>query len=238
MNDGSFGSKQLIKADSIRYMQTPKTVIPSESGAPRQYYCQGWVYREYNPYPIIWHNGGTSGAKTMIAFVPKAKIGIVVLSNLDETSLPESLATRFFDSYFGVRKRDWSKEALSRAAKARDEEKAATPKPPAKVSPALPLEKYTGDYFNDMYGTITVSQKDGVLTVTAGPKKARITLTHFDRDTFAASWNVYIEPEDAGLVRFDIGPEGLAESLTIEAFDTDGCGAFRRAGREMRTGGE
>lgn len=229
MNGGSFGAKQLIKPDSIRYMQTPKTIIPSGSGAPRQYYCQGWVYREYDPYPIIWHNGGTSGAKTMIAFVPEAKIGIVVLSNLDETSSPESLAWRFFDSYFGRPGRDWSREALKKALKDREEEKAGLPKPPAKVSPALPAERYTGDYYNDVYGTITVSRKDGSLAVTMGPKKTRAALTHFDRDIFVLSWNIYIEPEDGGPVRFDIGPDGFAGSLTIEAFDSGGCGRFRRA---------
>ncbi|MCX5678742.1 MAG: serine hydrolase [Candidatus Omnitrophica bacterium] len=228
MNGGSFGSKQLIKADSIKYMQTPKTIIPSENGSPRQYYCQGWVYREYNPYPIIWHNGGTSGAKTMIAFVPKAKIGIVVLSNLDETSLPESLASRFFDMYFGARKRDWSKEELKRASKSLEDERAALPKPPAKETPALPAERYTGSYSNDIYGTVAVSQKDGALIVTAGPKKTHMALSHFDRDTFTASWNVYIAPEYAGLVRFDIGPDGFAESLTVQAFDADGCGVFRK----------
>lgn len=229
ISGGSFGRKQLIKADSIRYMQTPKTIIPSENGAPRQYYCQGWVYREYDPYPVVWHNGGTSGAKTMIAFVPKAKIGIVVLSNLDETSMPESLAFRFFDIYFGKTPgRDWSGEALKKAAGKREEEKADIPKPPAKASPALPAEKYTGDYSNDAYGTITVSQKDGDLTVTVGPKKTRIALSHFDRDIFTSSWNVFIEPEDGGPVRFDIGPDGSAGSLTIQALDSDGCGTFKR----------
>jgi CubicO group peptidase (beta-lactamase class C family) len=228
MNGGSFGTKRLIKADSVRYIQTPKTIIPSEPGAPRQYYCQGWVYREYSPYPIIWHNGGTSGAKTMIAFVPKAKIGIVVLSNLDETSLPESLAWRFFDMYFGRAGGDWSYEALKKFSKAREAEKAELPKPPAKISPALPAERYTGSYSNDVYGTITVSQEAGALAVTVGPKKTRVALAHFDRDIFRASWNVYIEPEDGGLVKFDIGPDGFAESLAIQAFDADGCGVFRR----------
>lgn len=229
MNDGLFYGKQLISKESVRYMHAPKTVIKATSPGPRQYYCQGWVYREYNPYPIVWHNGGTSGSKTMIAFVPQAKIGIVVLSNLIDTSLPESLAFRFFDIYFGNPERDWSKEALEKAVKAEKEEKGKAPKAPAEPSPALPLEKYSGDYSNDVYGTINVSKKDGALAVTVGPKKLRITLKHFDRDMFTASWDVYIDREDAGFVRFDIGPDGTAETLTMEVLDTDGCGAFVKA---------
>ena len=229
MNDGLFDGKQLISSESMKHMHTPKTVISSSApGDPRQYYCQGWVYRENNPYPIIWHNGGTSGSKTMIAFVPQAKIGIVVLSNLSDTPLPESLAWRFFDSYFGSAERDWSKEALEKAQKDREEEKADIGEKPAKASPALPAERYVGDYINDVYGTITVSQNEGAFNITVGPKKTQIALTHFDRDIFAASWDVYVEKEDAGPVVFDIGLDGFAESVTIQALDRDGCGVFKK----------
>ncbi|MBU0895285.1 MAG: serine hydrolase [Candidatus Omnitrophica bacterium] len=229
MNDGIFDGKPLISSESMKYMHAPKTVISSgNSVGPRQYYCQGWVYRENNPYPIIWHNGGTSGSKTMIAFVPRAKIGIVVLSNLSDTSLPESLAWRFFDSYFDNPRRDWSEEALEKALKDEEEEKSAIPNKPVKASPALPAERYVGDYANDVYDTITVSRNNGALHITVGPKKTRIALTHFDRDIFTASWDVYIEKEDAGPVVFDIGLDGFAKSVTIQALDEDGCGVFQK----------
>jgi len=229
MNGGSFDGKQLITRQSVQHMHTPETVVPSTPPVTRQYYCQGWVYREACPYPIIWHNGGTSGSKTMIAFIPQAGVGIVVLSNLIETPLPESLAFRFFDIYFGNPVRDWSKEALERVAKEEKEAKSYIPKPPAEPALALPLEKYTGDYSNDIYGKLTVLQKDRTLVAVVGPKGTEILLRHFERDIFIASWDVYIEREDAGFARFDIGPDGVAESVTIEALNTDGCGVFQKA---------
>lgn len=231
MHDGSFTGKKLISPESMRHMHTPVTVIPSEPPVTRQYYCQGWVYREACPYPIIWHNGGTSGFKTMVAFIPQAKVGIVVLSNLDDTDLPESLAYRFFDRLFDNQERDWSAEALAHAAREEKEGKLKLPKPPVKPTPALPLEKYVGDYANDIYGTITVSQKDRRLLITVGPKKVIITAQPFDRDIFALSWELYTQPEDVGLARFDINPDGVAGTLNIEALDGDGGGVFQKAAK-------
>ena len=77
------------------------------------YYCEGWVYKPFRPHPIVWHNGGTSGNKTMVAFMPGTGVGIVVLSNLI-TDLPEALAFKFFDLYFHNPPRDWSKESLEK----------------------------------------------------------------------------------------------------------------------------
>lgn len=228
INEGMFGSNRIISAESMRYMHAPKTIIPAQAGSARQYYCQGWVYREAKPYPIVWHNGGTSGAKTMVAFVPQKKTGIVILSNLDDTELPEALAYWFFDAYFGNPERDWSAEALERAEKNAKEERVKLPKQPLHPANPLPLSVYAGDYSNDLYGTITVSEKDKGLVVTIGPRKIQIALRPFDHDMFSASWSIYTEKEDAGLAAFSIGPDGKAEALSIEALDTDGFGKFER----------
>ena len=41
----------------------------------------GWDVRK-SPYgDIVWHNGGTGGFRTIIAFNPKEKVGVVVLTN-------------------------------------------------------------------------------------------------------------------------------------------------------------
>lgn len=71
------------------------------------YSGQGWVYQEYEPYPMVWHNRGTIGHHSMIAFIPEANIGMVVLSNAGHTSLPEALAFKFFDMYFGNPTKNW-----------------------------------------------------------------------------------------------------------------------------------
>ena len=41
----------------------------------------GWLQAAAGPRPIWWHNGGTGGFRTIAAFDPARKIGVVVLSN-------------------------------------------------------------------------------------------------------------------------------------------------------------
>lgn len=227
---GLFSGKQVIKEENVRFMHAPET--PASGAAaipgPEQYYCVGWVHREAHPYSITWHNGGTSGSKTMIAFVPEAKLGIVVLSNLIDTTLPESLAWRFFDMYFNNPKHDWSKEALTAINAAKEKAKAADPKQPAVPSPALALDRYTGDYSNDIYGTVNVAKKADGLIFTIGPKKVRIDLQHWDGNIFMGSWNYYAVKENVGAATFDVSDKGVVTGVRVDVFNEDGCGAFRK----------
>jgi D-alanyl-D-alanine-carboxypeptidase/D-alanyl-D-alanine-endopeptidase len=42
----------------------------------------GWLMRPKRGSEIIWHNGGTGGYRTFAGFDPKARIGVVVLTNV------------------------------------------------------------------------------------------------------------------------------------------------------------
>ena len=231
--NGMFEGRQVISEESAKFMHSPQTVTPI--GPPRQYYCQGWVYREATPYPIVWHNGGTSGSKTMIAVVPEAKLCVIVLSNLIESQLPEALAFRFIDMYFGNPDRDWSKEELEKAKQAKEKARNEVPKRPATPQAAMPLDKYTGDYSNDVYGTVTVSKRGEGLVLTIGPNKAEMNLSHWDRDLYMANWKYYLEPEATGFIAFRTGPDGAVADMTVDAFNDDGCGVFTKAAPAKKT---
>ncbi|MCL5774314.1 MAG: serine hydrolase [Firmicutes bacterium] len=226
INNGSFEGRQLISENNVKFLHSPRTIAAPISTNPNQYYCEGWIYREYYPYPIIWHNGGTSGHKTMIAIVPQAKIGIVVLSNYIDSELPESLAYYFFDKYFGNPAHDWSAEMLKAHQKSGSEAKAGAPKPPAKPVPAMPLNAYTGEYSNDIYGKIKVEDKNGNLIIIIGPKQVKMYLKHWDRDTFAASMPDL--SDDMEFAKFNTNIEGKAASLTIAGPDGNIIGVFQR----------
>ncbi|MCM8761386.1 MAG: serine hydrolase [Candidatus Omnitrophica bacterium] len=227
MSDGVFEGKRIIKEENLRFMRKPKTAIGGSTG-PEQYYCQGWIRREFSPYPIIWHNGGTSGSKTMVAFVSEARVGIVVLSNLIENKFPEALAFRFFDLYFGNPARDWSKEALRKQREASEKENAKKPKRPAIPLHARPEYKYEGDYSNDVYGKVTVRKSEDHLVLSIGPRSMELDLRHWDKDTFMSSWSYFTVTEDAGLVTFTAGPDGEVSGMVVDVLNEDGCGVFRK----------
>lgn len=217
-NNGTFEGKRLINESSMMYMHSPKTVINPIATEFPAYYCQAWIYQEYRPRPIVWHNGGTSGHHTMIAFMPGEKLGIVVLSNAGYINLPEALAYRFFDMYFGNPERDWSTEYLNKTKAAQNLTNASKPKHPKSSAPALPLKEYTGNYSNELYGPINVTAKENSsLIVTAGPIGMQIVLTPWYRDTFSAPIPDYIGLA-SGFASFHIGPDGRADSVTLDAF--------------------
>ena len=220
LNQGKFNGKQLISGANLNFLQTPKTIMGTDPGK-MMYYCEAWLYQPFRPHPLIWHNGGTSGNKTMVAFMPGTGVGIVVLSNLI-TDLPEALAFKFFDLYFHNPPRDWSKEGLEKMKQAGAKDK--PPKRPASPAPPLPLERYAGAYSNPVYGQVTITAEQGKLSMRLGVHQHKVWLQPFDRDSFTFTW-----PVDLEVAVFNIGPDGRALRLSLSL---DGVAEFERVGEK------
>lgn len=219
MNNGTYDGKQIINESSMVYMHTPKTIVgttPITDGY-MTYYGQGWAYQEFEPYPIVWHNGEPIGHKSMIAFMPQANVGIVVLSNAGYTSLPEALAFEFFDMYNGRPDRDWSAQLLARNKEAEALANAGMPKHSASPSPALPLNNYVGNYSNMLFGPIDITAQGSGLVITAGPNRIQVLLSPWNRDTFKSSVPDILD--QAGFAVFQMDPVGQAKSVTIDLFE-------------------
>lgn len=212
----------------MQVIHSPKTIVSLGGEVHKNiFYCLGWLYMEHSPYPVIWHNGGTL-MKTMVAYVPEQKIGIVILSNY-VTELPELLAFRFLDQYAGKPARDLSAEALAEAAKMKEEEKSGKPVAPKNPLAAMPLRLYAGNYANDVYGKINVSVADGKLTIVIGPKKVKMFLHHWDKDIFAVNWPQGASDSEYGFAIFQVDPQGKATGITLDALNqNDDLGVFKR----------
>jgi hypothetical protein len=194
----------------------------------RMYYCESWVYEETRPYPLVWHNGGTTGFHTFVGFWPEPKIGIIILTNEATNKLAEALPQYFNDLYFGNPVRDRSKESLDKFKKAKAEARADIPKKPDLPSPPLSLEAYTGTYHNEVYLDVAVKKRNDYLVVTLGPDKFEIILTPWDRDTFYYNMLIFGDGSD-GFAKFTQNPEGEIIHMTIDSLNEDGCGEFIRA---------
>ncbi len=225
MHDGSFEGRQIISANNTHYMHTPKTIIGSMPSGDYAYYSQGWIYQEHKPYPVIWHNGGTLGHKTMVAFVPQGEIGIVILSNII-TELPDSLAFRFLDLYFGNPEVDYSGIALAETKKMVALGNASIPVQPASPNPSLPLEKYVGHYSHPTYGGINITLETGSLVLTAGPRMVKMHLEPWDRDIFSVTEHEFSDQK--GFAAFSMGPDGRADSVEVEGAAFTGKALFNR----------
>jgi CubicO group peptidase (beta-lactamase class C family) len=221
LGQGKFQGKELISAKNLEYLHTPKTVMGPLEGE-MMFYCQGWVLSERRPYPLIWHTGGTTGNNTIVALVPQAGVGLIVLANLN-SGLPFDLTWTFYDRFFGNPPKDWRQLIRKKDG----DEKAArpAPRPPATPAPPLPLKSYAGAYENPVYGQLLVAVKDKALVATCGPQKVDATLKPWDRDTFKFTWPDTSDTDDLNLAVFTIGPDGRPQGLTL---NWDGTTEFKR----------
>jgi len=193
-------------------MHSPKTILDANN-----FYDFAWLTTKYEPYSLVWHNGETSGIKSVIQIIPEAKLGIVVLTNMSDTPLPEALGKKFVDLYFGNPLKDWSAESL-KATKAALSQEAEIPD--IHKEKPLPLEAYAGKYVNPVYGEIVISIEGENLVFAIGPKQSKIVLTHWNRDTFLFSVPDFMD--EGGFVHFQIDPLGKAYKFvddTIGDFD-------------------
>ncbi|MBU2103165.1 MAG: serine hydrolase, partial [Candidatus Omnitrophica bacterium] len=228
INDGILDGRRLINEDSMNFMHSPKTIAQYDAKKELgTYYCQSWVYVDTRPYPFVWHNGGTTGYHSMIAFWPEPKIGIVILTNESTNKLAEALPKYFADLYFGAPKQDYSKEALAEFNKLKVKEQEEAPKKPEITTPSLSLDKYAGTYSNDVYGNATVAVQYGTLSVFLGPRKFELVLKHWDRDTFTYS-HLLMGDGFEDFVHFTQGTDGSVKQMTIDVLQQDGCGVFER----------
>ena len=226
IHGGTFEGKKIVSAKNFDYVHSPKTIANSDpKKGPLSFYCVSWIYEETKPYPMIWHNGGTTGYHTMAAFWPDAKTGMVVLTNLVPNGLAEALPRYFNDLYSAVTPKDWSGEAFSKMQKESEEEKSKELKPPAKPTPPMALEKYTGTYGNDVYGDVLVEKAGSGLEVTVGPGKLKILMTRWDKDMFTSTM---FGKETRSDVAFTTAADGSVSGMTVNSINQDGCGVFQK----------
>ena len=104
---------------------------------------------------IVWHNGGTAGYRTFIGFDPKARVGVVVLSNAGTAAGPDDIGRHLLDAELPLL-------APQAAPKTRTE---------IAVDPQL-LEKYVGRYQLAPAAILTVTRDGGHLfaQLTGQPK--------------------------------------------------------------------
>jgi CubicO group peptidase (beta-lactamase class C family) len=238
LNRGAFRDKVLLKPETARWLHEPKTIITVKGpanvqrGAAAQapaLYCQGFIRQLLSPTPLVWHNGGTIGSKAVVAFTPDGDLGLVVLSNLDGTELPEALMYYLYDLYYARPEKDYTAAFLDEAkAKA---EAGKFPSPPANPVPGRDLAAYAGAYRSAYFGPLTAAVQDGSLVLSLGPRKTPVRLRHWSGDTFAIALPGYGPPTYTdGFATFAFGEGTTARELRfIRGFDDADGGRFTRA---------
>jgi CubicO group peptidase (beta-lactamase class C family) len=222
LGTGTFEGKQVIGRENLAFTHEPQTPLPGGKNA----YCLGWVKTEYEPCPLVWHNGATTGSATLVMTAPGLDLGLVILSNM-VTPAPDSLGMVFMDLYTGKKSpaghvgaalEGWRKKLAKEALKASR---------PKGATPPLPLPAYAGLYESGLFGTVNLFARQGRLVLRLGPRSVEVFLKPWNRDNFLVEAEGLGE-EDAGTVRFEVGPDGKAFAFDLLDGDGDVLSRFAR----------
>jgi hypothetical protein len=126
-------------------------------------YGLGVYSTDYNGRQLYWHTGGAFGHVTNVCFVPEEKLGITILTNNDNQNFFEALRYQLLDAYLNVAYTDRSQFQWGFYVPAKKETDDSLASMKTRVEkknvPALKLEDFTGNYYNTVYGRISISKE-------------------------------------------------------------------------------
>jgi CubicO group peptidase (beta-lactamase class C family) len=217
---GQIGEKRLVSAKNLEETHKPQNIIRLEGNARdmnpdtlQMSYGMGWVIQDYRGQLLISHAGAIDGFRAHITLIPKARIGIVLLNNLDHTQMNLAVSNTLVDFLLGLPKKDWnayiSEQVHKEKATARDRFQAREKLRRPESKPSLPLLAYAGTYEDPGYGSAIVTLKDNSLSWKWSTFD--FALQHFAEDTFTIDCELLGHPR----VQFVVGFEGKVDKMKV-----------------------
>jgi len=227
LGHGKLDHRRILSDSVMKEMHTPQTVIRMGEDTERlfpeshfQAYGLGWTLQDYRGRKLVRHGGSLDGMRTQVGLVPEEGLGVVVLTNLNNSWIPQVVLYHLVDAYLGPRDKDWNAamhavytQSMAEAEERRTEEEASRV---PDTKPSLETEAYVGMYTDDLYGTARVRAEDGKLVLEVGPEFVG-DLEHWHFDTFRAHWRD--ESLGRAWVQFRLNRQGKVESVEVQGWE-------------------
>ena len=189
---------------------------------PIQGYSMGWIEDYYRGHDLVYHVGEIEGYCTLMCFLPKDNIGVMVMINNHNSAIliEQSILYTILDNVLGLEKqRNWSEFFKGQLGKwggfYLDEVINLMPdEPVAGTKPSHDLVAYTGEYWNPGYGKIKIEQDGDSLKATFRGMEQKMSHYHYDTfkmpdvkmDTLLVTCPVtfYTDPYNGSISKFDV----------------------------------
>lgn len=213
MNNGVIGTDTIFSPAVQRDMWTPqnsfKVSARSEKNIPSKHFSSyglGWGIWDYEGRKVVSHSGGYDGMYSRVTMIPEENLGVVVLTN-SMTGVTNPVTMRAIDYILGIGDRDWSREALPSAKKYGDYKKERVAKRlDARIentSPSIKSDNFTGTYFDDFFGEVTVVMDKNKLAMKfLNAPHLNADLTHWHFNTYKLDWKEVHAWFDFGTAQF------------------------------------
>ena len=195
INNGKFHGKQVLPGDYVNEATSVQMAmgggLPSKE-MPDIYfsgYGFGWFISSYRGHYRVDHGGNIDGFSADICFFPSDSLGIIVLSNQNNSVVPGIVRNLLADRLMNLPYRDWSenlKKQMSALNPAQKDVQAAKIANPSMGNHPLshPLPDYTGLYSDPLYGSFEIKLQNDSL-IAFFPHRTWL-LKHWDYDIFQA----------------------------------------------------
>jgi CubicO group peptidase (beta-lactamase class C family) len=195
LGDGTWQGQRLVSAVNLAEPHTPQIPVRREgfarimNPATRQIsYGMGWIIQDYRGQHILMHGGAIDGFRAHFTLVPQAKLGIVLVNNLDRTQLNLAASNTLIDLFLNLPYKDWTSyyAEIQRIEEKQQKESvdALWAQQHRNTKSSRELAAYVGTFDEPAYGTARVTLEDGKLLWSWG--SLRCPLKHYHYDTFLA----------------------------------------------------
>lgn len=233
LGDGLFEDERILSSAVVQEMQNPNTIIQLQGISARlfpaanfQTYGMGWFLQDHQGKKLVHHGGNIDGMSAMVAMLPSENVGVVILTNMNGTSLPNALMLRIMDAYLGVSDKDWSTDIYEAIQPLIEQQEEQARKREAQrvtgTSPTHPLDAYVGTFSDpdSLYGEAEVRLEDGRLVLAREPAFVG-DMEHWHYNTFRATWRDPLLGK--AFVTFSHDHDGEIDEMQIQ-----GVGTFER----------
>ena len=218
LNDGKYNGNQVIPREYITQASTIKNSMPPNNRvSKRQFngYGYGWFVQNQKGHYKVQHGGNVPGFSTQMATFPNEKIGIIVITNQNNSALPYLVEDMITDRLFNLPTKPLEEYEVNIAEIWNALRKIKPPNDNQK--PTHKYEDYCGSYHEEGHGTIHIRNEKDTLFIRF--PEHEFVLEHRNFNNFVMV-NTYEIPEVFGLpffgLSFQIDFTGEIGSLTLE----------------------
>jgi hypothetical protein len=193
IDSGRAGGRQLLSARSEARLTTP--VVPANglegewSELEPTTYALGLAIASYRGRRLVIHGGGIDGFISQMSWLPKERIGIVVLTNYSgtgDTPIPTFITYQLYDMLLGLTPIDWKGRyagvVAAEEAHGENLKRARAAERKQGTSPSQAISGFAGTYEHPGYGRAVVEAAGDGLRLSID--RVRATLRHYHYDVF------------------------------------------------------
>jgi CubicO group peptidase (beta-lactamase class C family) len=194
MNEGRYSGRNVLPPDVLKATMEPAFALPNTLAEARGFwellnsaYGMGRFTASYRGRLLTYHGGSIDGFHSQVSFMPREKIGVVVLVIGDHcASLSDIISYNAYERLLGIDQTPWSSRLLELNNKGKEagrevRSRAGMDRVPG-TRPSHEPADYAGIYEHPAYGLIKIALEKGQLLF--GFHDFNLPLSHFHYDRF------------------------------------------------------